>query len=247
MRHISLGLVATILLIIISSVLPGCVTGEPTENINSVFADTLVSISESTLERYSSQVTPLDSQLTEVETKLNKLENIVGPALKWIEDTKETAERENWGGSQVARVSKDLEKLQNDQYRVIKLELLATMISAGIKFEPTILIDNVKTGQVVPYEELRDSLQEQVDTLKKQRQGILQKWDLVKGVGTDVLNQSSNWTIEKLNETTYRISGDGLGWHNGLIGGEWLYDTNSGTSKPSDSNAQALRNLLRGQ
>ena len=83
--------------------------------------------------------------------------------------------------------------------------------------------------------------------LTGQRRELMQDWDTVKIASDDVIKQRPGWDITKLNETTYQISGEGLGWHNGLIRGQWLYYTNTDTSEPSDEGAQALQRLLSGK
>jgi len=247
MRRTFHGLLFTLLLILIFTHLPGCITVGPPENISGDFASTLAAMTKSGLEGFNSRVARLDTELAEAQTKLSKLEEVAKPALEWIEHNKAKAIAEHWGGSRVIQVSKDLKLLQNDHYRIAKLELKTSLISAGQKFESTILIDELKTAKVTPYEELRDTLQKQIDSLKKQRQVILNSWDIVKAVGTDAVEKSANWKIAKVDDVTYQVSGEGLGWKDGLIYGEWLYNTSSGESTPSGAAAQALQKLLSGQ
>jgi len=247
MRRIYPGLIVALLLILLLSVLPGCITVGPSEDTSGAFANTLAAMTKSTLESFNSQVTQLDAQLTEAQTKLGKLEAVAKPALEWIEITKAKAISEHWGGTRVVQVSKDLNLLQNDQYRIAKLELHTALVNEGQKFESTILIDDLKTAAVTPYEELRDSFQKQIDSLKQKRQTILNDLDIVKAAGTGAVEWSANWKIAKVDDVTYHISGEGLGWSNGLIYGEWLYSTGSGTATPSGSAAQALQKVLTGQ
>jgi hypothetical protein len=245
MRMISIALGITLVLLL--NIFPGCITVAPAEDIGGALTTALAAMTKSTLESYNGQVAQLDAQLAEAQTKLNKLEEVAKPALEWIELTKARATSEGWGGTRTVQVGRDLNLLQNDQYRIAKLELVVSLISAGHKFEPTILIDDLKTAQVTPYEDLRDSFQKQIDTLKKQRQTILQSWDVVKAAGSGAVEQSANWKITKVDSVTYQVSGEGLGWSNGLVRGDWLYNTSTGSPAPSGTAAQALQKVLTGQ
>ena len=248
MRRICLGLMITILAIFILSVMPACANETASEDISGAFANKLAAISKSTLDSVNSQVAQLDSQLNEVETKLGKLDHVAQPALEWIELTKAKAESENWGGDRIVRVGKELNQMQNDQYQVVKLEMRTTMTSGGRKSEGTIEIQDLITGQTTPYEELYDSLQKQVNTLKAQRQSLLQNWDLVKATGSSVIEQAPNWTVKKIDKISYQIAGEALGWwSNELTRGEWVYNTESGKPTPSGSAADALYKLLSGK
>jgi len=247
MGRIYSGLIV-VLIVCALTVLPACAPAEPPVDINAVFYSTLDTTAKATLEKINAQVASLDAQLTDIETKFNKLEQLAEPALEWIEETKARAKSEHWGGIRTARVPEaDLEQLQNDQYHIVKLDLRVGMDAGDYLFESTIMVENVMTREIKPYEELRDDFQIQIDDLERKRQVLMQTWDTVNYAGNDIERQRPTWEVVEINGTTYVISGEGLGWHNGLIRGKWLYHTNSGTAEPSDVAAQALQRLLRGQ
>jgi hypothetical protein len=235
-----------LVLLAIFSISAGCSLGS-SPDIAGPFAKDIVDMASATLSQITNEVQGMDVELNAAETKLLKLEQLLTPALAWIELTKTKAQQEGWGGKRIIQVTKELNRFQNDQYQIAKLQLGTEMISAGMKFETVINIDDLTTGTITPYEELRDDLKSKISALMQQRGAKVQKWKLVQSTGVAVLEQGSTWKIAKVDNVTYQVAGPGLGWDNSLTRGEWLYYTDEGKLSPSGTPAQALEKLLKGK
>lgn len=235
-----------LLLASIFSLSAGCTDNKAIVTAAESFAGGISDMTVFTLTVLNSEVKKIDNDMAALQTKLNKLEQVGKAAQQWIDYTKAKGEKEIWGGVTSVEVIEDLVKFKNDQYQVVKLQLIATRQSAGLNFQAVINVFDQKTGVESKYEELRDTLKKQIDGFKALRDTKAKRWNLIKSTSLGVFKDVATWRISKLDKVTYQFVGQGLGWDsNALTRGEWNYYTDTKKMAPVDAAAQALESLLK--
>jgi hypothetical protein len=239
-----LSILAAMLIVVV--ICSGCRSGSAELLIQGKVATKLGSMAKDAITGWDREITRIDGELTQAETKLGKLNQVVDPALKWVDLMKLKAQQEQWNG-RVLEVTSDLNKLKNDQFKVAKLQFLVEMLSAGMRYSSIIQIDDLVTGQITPYEELRNTLQTQVNTLAQQREAKAKVRNTSRSTAMSVFELYKNWKVQKVNSITYNVSGQGLGMETALTMGSWTYSTDSEQLDPSDAAATNLRKVLIGK
>ena len=87
-------------------------------------------------------------------------------------------------------------------------------------------------------------LNEHKANVERNRRTALESLKIAKDTFENVSKHIEEWEVRKINETTYNISGPGLGIPDE---GSWTYYMDSGEIKPADKEAQALKRVLSGQ
>jgi len=213
--------------------------------INDIFQD-LEQIAIAGIADIDIKLEGIYQHLYETEERIIKLEQVVRPAMDWVESQKTL---EHGPGKWLISVkSEDLAKLSNDQYLVTKAELyVENSGTANQKFSSDIKVLDRKAGAlddgqffVSALQELRRSLQQQADEELKARAQLVSTIDSIFAGG------SSQWKVQRAFDRTYIIDAPNLGWADKITNGEWNYDLDNKRLSPFDSNGAALKNLLSG-
>jgi hypothetical protein len=232
--------------LILAGILSSCISGPGEPQVQDKVAEKLVLMTRDAITGWDKEITRIDGELTQAEIKLGKLNQVLKPALQWVDLMKAQAQKEQWTGDTV-EVIDDLDQLINDQFKVAKLQFMVEMISAGIRYSSNIQIVNLTTSQVTPYEELRNALQTQVNALAEQRQAKVNTRNSAQSTALSIFKQYQGWNVQKVNSNTYNVSGQGLGMATALTMGTWTYHTDTGQFDPADAAATNLRKVLTGK
>jgi hypothetical protein len=232
--------------IILAGIFGGCISGPGETQVQDKVADKLVLMTRDAITGWDKEITRIDVELTQAEVKLGKLNQVLKPALQWVDLMKAQAQKEQWTGDTV-EVMEDLDQLKNDQFKVAKLQFLVEMLSAGIKYSSNIQVFDFVTGKVIPYEELRNALQAQVNTLAQQREAKVNTRNTARSTALSVLKQYQAWNAQKVNSSTYNVIGNGLGLNMALTTGTWTYHTDTGQLDPANAAATNLQKVLTGK
>ncbi len=243
--------IALVTIIILSAgtlPLAGCQTvpsweGDIRANAANKLADTTVA----SLAEWDKEINRIDGMLDAVETRLQKLEQVAEPVLKWVELQKANAIKEQCS-PQLLEITNGLNEVKNDQFKVVKVQLFIEMCSTGMKYTPVILIGDITTSETSPYEKLRDEYQDNISVLLQQREAIVNVRNTARTTGLSVVEQNQNWKAKKINSTTFIISGPGLGMNQSLTEGSWTYYLGASNQLvPADTAAQSLKRVLTGK
>jgi hypothetical protein len=148
----------------------GCQSGSGELLIKGKVAEKLGSMAKDAITGWDREIVRIDGELTQAKTKLGKVNQVANRALKWVDYVKAKAQQEQWNG-RVLEVTSDLNQFKNDRFSVAKLQFKVEMLTAGMRYTSTILIDDLTAaGTLTPYEELLNTLQNQVNTLSQQRE-----------------------------------------------------------------------------
>ncbi len=233
--------------IFVASGMVGCQqAGSASDVIPIKASNSLLNTAITTIKAMDVEIARMDSDLTAVETRLAKVEQVAKPALQWIEYMKTKAQQEQWN-ARILEVTSGMDKMKNDQYQVVKLQFIVDFLTAGMRYSSVIQIDELATGKVTPYEELRDSLKRQVTELTYQRETKAKARNLAQSTALGLKDQYKQWKATKIDSATYRVSGNGLGMSQGPTVGMWTYNTDLGKLTPLDEAASALQKVLLGQ
>ena len=232
----------------------------------------LMQINTEALDKLHLELDEIDQQLYATEEKLVKLEEVVTPALEWgeyaVEYEKALAEEgysgRVWGDFQRTVAEQEYPgfsgsswrtevppeafvHLRNNLYWVTTIELLVEGYGdPNLKFSTVIKVTDLTLGTPTErdWEAIHRELEAQKSTLEQQWQSGLEKGNLSTQTFLGVIDYWEDWEIKHVDETTYGITGPGLGWAEELTTGEWTYHRDSGEIIPADSQSTALEEIL---
>lgn len=236
-------------LLLISLMLPSILTGcVPKEAITEEFVDCLIQTNAVAIDKVDSELESIDQNLYATEDKLLKLEQVIAPALEWIENQKVELLEEFRYGSWHSRVTREsLAKFKNDRYKVTELELSVDEIGTpNQEFRTAIKVTDLATTTQSNWQTVESELKWRKSTLEKRRQEKLERGQLSASTLLSVIEHLGGWEIREIDNTTYSISGPGLGMDVELIAGEWIYYRASKEIVPADTQSVALQKMLSG-
>jgi hypothetical protein len=227
---------------IIALILPmGCASGEMAVNVSNA----IVKMHLAGIQAVDSEITALNKEYTNVLVKMQKLEQLVTPVTKWVEFQKTQSSKS--GVLWVKEVTPEgLDQLKNDTYQISKLELVVKQGGAGIgwQFTSTIKVLDSATRGAYDLKVLQDDLASQKAMWEERRKAKLGVRDMSISTINNVLKYIDQWKIEKYNETTYIVNGQGLGWAEKLTSGAWTYYKDRDQMVPNGKPAEDLEKIL---
>jgi len=241
-RPILIVLLISLMLLSLST---GCVSKKA---ITEEFVDCLIQTNTGAIDKVDSELESIDQNLYTTEEKLLKLEQVVVPALEWIENQKVELLSEYKYGSWRTRVTPEsLAKFKNDQYEVTTLELSVHGIGTpNQEFHAAIRVADLATKIPSDWETVESELKWRKSTLEQRRQVKLEDGHLATSTLLSVIEHVGDWEIQAINRTTYAISGPGLGMDGELTAGKWTYYRAPKEIIPADTQSAALQKILSG-
>lgn len=238
-------LVVLLIVLMLLSMSTGCVSKR---TITEEFVDCLIQTNAEAMDRVDSELEIIDQNLYTTEEKLLKLEQVILPAQEWIENQKVELLNEFDYGSWHRRVTQEgLTEFKNDQYEVTALELSVYGIgTADQTFRGALRITDLATKTTSDCETIESELKWRKSTLEQLRQAKLQDGHLSSSTLLSVIEHVGDWEIQKINSTTYRISGPGLGMTGELTTGKWIYYRTSKEITPTDNQSASLQKIISG-
>jgi uncharacterized protein YlxW (UPF0749 family) len=245
------ALVLGVMVLLGAMLLTACASSsssEVEEEVRAKVVSNLTAIRDNTSQELGAEINRLDQEITSLNGQMDRLNQVVAPALEWLQVQKEDAERMGYGGKRTLEAAGylELDKFKNDQFRVVKLQFTSELLSGSTKYTSVILVEDFLTGTVTPLEDLTKEIQEKISALTLQRNASKKAADLAAVTADGVLSQYQNWRVIKVNITTYNVSGPGLGMAQGLTTGVWTYYLEPENLVPSDAASEALLKVLKG-
>jgi hypothetical protein len=217
----------------------GCISDE---QISREAAGPFIQLTQRGIEDADLDITKINQQLYEAEVRLLKMEQVIAPALKWVEYQKNITRRPGSWNVQVTQ--EGLSQLNNDQYQVTTLELLSSLGNTGIQISYSVRVTDLRTRTVYDWKSLQDDLLFWKASFEQKRQDKLQGRTLSISTLESILKSVQGWNITRVNDSTYIISSPMLGWNNSLTGGTWTYYRDKRVLEAADSTAETLKNIL---
>jgi hypothetical protein len=240
-----LALCSLLSLLVPLFVLTNCI---PDKSITREFANCLVEMNGLAIDKVNLDLQIIDNRIYSTEEKLMKLEQVVAPSLRWVENQKVKLLDEFKSGSWSSRVTQgSLDEFKNDRYQVTALELSVYEIGTPRQdFAAIIRVMDLETRAQGSWQEIRNELEMEKSALERWRQQEIEQAKLSTSIIQNVMEHSGDWKIRKVNSSTYIISGSGLGMAGELTEGEWVYLRAAKEIVPANSQSVALREMLQG-
>ncbi len=217
-------------------------TGCTSRGVASEAAASLIQMNKTAVENIDSQIATLDQQLYDAQEQQLKLEQVLDPAFDWIDYQKSIPRPGKWD---VKVLQSGLDQFQNDQYQITALEVVVTRDSTKVTDSSyTIKVREFPSLQITDGDYLRAHLSDTQNLLEQNRQAMVDARDLSGSTMDNVLKYVNDWKIKKASDTTYSVSGPGLGWSDQLTNGTWQFNRDAGTLVPDDNQAEALNNIV---
>ena len=199
--------------------------------------NSLIQMTNEGIAYIDSEIVGTDQQLTAVGQKLLKLEQVLTPAMKWLEYQKTVSKPGYW---KINVTSEGLDRFKNDQYQVTTLEFL----SLQGQFSSAIKVTDLTTGTTYDWKTLQDDLTLLKDNFEQRRKAKIEARNLSISTIKNVLKYFNEWKIQQLDDITYAISGIGLGWAEKLTTGSWTYYKVNGQLVPRGMEGDNLKAIL---
>lgn len=236
-------------ILLISLMLLGLSTGCVSKKaITEEFVDCLIQTNAGTIDKIDSDLQIVDQNLYTTEEKLLQLEQVVIPALQWVESQKVKILEEHKYSSWHSQVTPEsLAKFKNEQYEMTALELSVHGIGTpNQKFDTIIKVTDLSTKIQSDWETIENELKWRKSTLEECRQEKLEDGHLSASTLLSVIEHLGDWEINEINSNTYSVSGPGLGMAEELTAGKWTYYRVSKEIIPADAQSSALQEILSG-
>jgi hypothetical protein len=135
--------------------------------------------------------------------------------------------------------------VKNDRYEISMLSLSATRLPDDtMQFEPSIRVTDVVKGDSYSNLVIATRLKDAKDELDRTKKAKLAVRDVSVSAFKDVSRYASGWTVYRIDDNKYSVTGPGLGWAGKVIDGNWVYYRDRKEISPVDGPAIALRNVL---
>lgn len=206
-------------------------------------AQSLIQMNKGGIENIDSEIATIDQQVYEIQEHQLKLEQVLSPALEWVDYQKTKSTKPGVWNIKVDPTG--LAQFQNDRYQITALEVLITNESSTVtQSSYTIKVRDVTTLQIYNWNIFHDDLANSKNLLEEQRQTMVDARDLSVSTMNNILKYVNDWKIKKVSDTTYSVSGPGLGWSEELTSGTWEFDRDKSTLLPSDKQADDLNTII---
>jgi hypothetical protein len=215
----------------------------PASDISFEAINTFITMYETSIKNIDSELDKIDENRYSTEVNLMKLEQVVVPALEWLEFQKT---RDFEAGDWLVRItSEGLAQLKNDQYRVTKAEVYVERGGfSDSDYSSTIKVTDLTTSMTSDWEEIKNDLESTKSSFEQQWQEKLKHRDLSISAINNLTENWQNWKVKRINKTTYEITGVGLGWADTFVVGTWTYYRDKKELIPADEHGRALHKVL---
>jgi hypothetical protein len=234
-----------LLVCILLSTLVGCKTDKP--YVQEEIVQSFIKILDKGMDTIDGDLERIDKDLTATEVNISQLQRLADPALEWIAEQEVKIPEEKLSGSFTNKIPQDwlAENMANSQYAISNLS--ATVENIGSPTQSTFAIIEVidlTTKSKYQLEELQILLETRRESLMNKRQEIIDAGN--KAIETmELLSDNvEQWEVSKINDTTYVVSGPGLGIPSNGI---WTYYKDKGEVVAGDNDSQKLKRVLLGQ
>ena len=241
MKKTWICIAAVVLLTLITALATGCTS----RAVAAEAAQSFIKLSQQAVARIDSDTTKLDGQLYDTQVDIQKLEQVLNPALDWIDYQKSISRPGKWDVS----VRQDgLEQFKNDVYRITQLEVVITRDSLQVvDYTPTVKVEDFRTMQTDNATDLLNNLTNSEDTLEQNRANMVSARDLSVATINNMLKYVNDWKVKKISGAEYQVVGPALGWTGQLTTGNWEYNRDNGTLLPTDKPAEDLNSVILGE
>ena len=221
----------------------------------------LVKMNEVAIEKMDLESYSVGKKLEPVLLELAKLRQVAVPAFEWLElQSEELPQKQQQGDWRIEVSENGLSELKNDLYRISHLEFQAYNIgeeeqSFSYIVKVVNVTNNMEKDLEAVYEELEQhkvGWEERLASIGDKR--LQSSWTL-----HAVIRLWQEWEVQQIDETTFTISGPGLGISEAdpgapgleieekLVTGQWTYYRHSGEIVPADEQSTALEKIISGE
>jgi coenzyme F420-reducing hydrogenase alpha subunit len=234
-----------VLFCILSGAFVGCKTDKP--YVQEEIVQAFVKILDKGMDTIDGDLERVDKDLTATEVQIQQLQRLADPALEWVAEQEVKITQEKSTGTFSHKIAKEwlAENMSNDQYAITDLSVTVENIGSPTQNTFSIIeVTDLTTKSKYNLEVLQATLEARKESLESNRQEILDAG--YKAIETmEILNDNiEQWEVSKINDTTYVVSGPGLGIPSV---GTWTYYKDKGEVVANDNNSQKLKRVLLGQ
>ena len=238
-------IVCTSLLLLAMLCTAGGCKADTNDTIKEEIVDSFVQMVSGAMDVLETDLERIDKDIIDTQEKILKLEHVVTPALEWAK-VKEANVSTYTKGSWVTQAdSKWLAaNLKNDRYQVTSVKFSA--LGIGSQYQETsveIKVSDLDARITKDWESAEVELVNKKEKLEQRREAVISSGMLSVTTLQNVIENFDEWVVNKINKTTFSLSGPGLGIP---AEGTWTYYSESSKIVPADKQSQSLKKVLSG-
>ena len=234
-----------VLFCILLGTFAGCKTDKP--YIQEEIVQAFIKILDEGMDTIDSDLERVDKDLTATELNIQQLQRLADPALEWISEQEVKIPEEKLTGSFTNKIAKDwlAENMANNQYAITDLSVTVENIGGPTQSTYSVIeVTDLTTKSKYQLEDLQATLETRKASIMSNRQNILDAGDKAIEAMDTLTENIEQWEVSKINDTTYVVSGPGLGIPSE---GMWTYYKDTGEMVANDNDSQKLKRVLLGQ
>ena len=235
-----------VLICILLSAFAGCSkTDKP--YVQEEIVQAFIKILDKGMDTIDSDLERVDKDLTATEVNIQQLQRLADPALEWVAEQEVKIPEEQLSGSFTNKISENWlpENMANEQYALTELSVTVENIGSPAQSTHSIIeVTDLTTKSKYQLEDLQTTLETRKASLMSNRQKIIEAGDKAIEAMETLNDNIEQWEVSKINDTTYVVSGPGLGIPSE---GMWTYYKDKGEVVAADNNSQKLKRVLLGQ
>ena len=234
-----------VMICILLSTFVGCKTDKP--YVQEEIVQAFVKVLDKGMDTVDADLERVDKDLTATEVNIQQLQRLADPALEWIAEQEIKIPEEKLSGSFTNKIPQDwlAENMANSQYAITNLSVTIENIGSPTQSTFSIIeVTDQTTKSKYQLEDLQATLETRKESLMNNRQEIIDAGNKAIEAMEILSDNIEQWEVSKINDTTYVVSGPGLGIPSD---GVWTYYKDKDEIVAGDNNSQKLKRVLLGQ
>lgn len=230
-----------VLIVAALSFLTAC--GQDYEDVKAESIEAFKTIIDASIAKSDDDLARLDKELFQNKERQIKVQYVVGPAIEWADEQKKEMEAK-LAGTWLRRLDQSWmsDKFTSDLYQVTEVTVLGSeMGSQREEITYKIIVKDLTTGASGEWQSVLANLEEQQAVFEQRRQTFMEKARQVVSTFDNVIQHYEEWQVTKINDTTFQISGPGLGIPSE---GSWVFYRDKGEIVAADGPAKSLEKVL---
>lgn len=217
--------------------------GQDYEDVKAESVEAFKTVIDTSIANSDDDLARLDKELFENKERQLKVQYVVAPAIEWAED-QQVEMGVKLAGTWIRKLDQSwiADKFSSDLYQVIEVTVLGSeMGSQREEITYKIIIKDLTTGSSGEWQSILNDLEAQQAVFEQRRQTFMEEARQVVSTFDNVIQHYDEWEVKKISETTFQISGPGLGIPNE---GSWVFYRDKGEIVAADGPAKSLEKVL---
>ncbi len=213
------------------------------DEVKAEAVDAFKAMIDNTMASLDDDIARLDKELFENMERQLKLAYVVAPAIVWTEEQeKEIGKKLSGSWRRTLDQPWSEEKFVSDFYQIASVSVQGLDMGGQREaITSEITVKDLTTGSKNNWEAVQADLESKKTVFEQRRAALIEEGRQVISTFDNVIQNYEQWEVTKINDTTFQISGPGLGIPSE---GSWVFYRDKGELTPADNPAKSLKKVL---